>query len=67
MLENMAGEVAMAMHADRLAQVAKNMRLAEAKQGRRASTNGWFRKAVAMTLMALAAWIAPPATRATVV
>ncbi|HEY8291589.1 MAG TPA: hypothetical protein VIG44_03835 [Thermomicrobiales bacterium] len=58
MFENMAGVVGMAIHEDRLAQSAKNMRLAEAKQGRRAAGGG-YRETLASMLLTLAAWIAP--------
>ncbi len=63
MLENMAGAVGFAMHADRLAKAAGNLRLQEAeaasKQQRRGVAGGPHRAAVATLLIALAAWIAP--------
>jgi hypothetical protein len=63
MFENMAGAVGFAMHEDRLAQAAQNLRLAEAKEGARAGVSGGYRAALATALKALAARIAPPATR----
>jgi hypothetical protein len=62
MLENMAGSVGFAMHADRLAKAANNRRLAEARQGRRTAggmTRGGYQVGIAATLVALAARIAP--------
>ncbi len=59
MFENMAGPVGLAMHEDRLAQVAKNMRRVEAEQGRRAAAKGGYRQVMATALSALAARIAP--------
>jgi hypothetical protein len=63
MLENMAGAVGFAMHEDRLARAAKNMRLAEAEQGRarrQTRVRRSVRVALAKTLLALAARLAPP-------
>ncbi len=62
MFENMAGPVGFAMHEDRLARAAKEMRLAEAKQGKQArgrATKHEYRQALATWLIALAARIAP--------
>jgi hypothetical protein len=66
MIENMAGQVGFAMHADRLAKAAHNRRLAEARQGRRTPggmTLGGYRAGIAAALVALAARIAPPGAR----
>jgi hypothetical protein len=67
MLENMAGAVGFAMHAERLARAAHNLRLQEAEaatgQQRRGSAGGSHRAAVATLLIALAARIAPTVAR----
>lgn len=67
MLENMARAVGFAMHADRLAKAAGNLRLHEAeaasKQQRRGSAGRSHRAAVATLLIALAARIAPTVAR----
>ncbi|HEY7908460.1 MAG TPA: hypothetical protein VIC60_06275 [Thermomicrobiales bacterium] len=66
MLENMAGMVGFAMNEDRLAQAAKQMRLAEAEQGRRAPAGAaqrGYRVGIAAALVALATRIAPAVTR----
>ncbi len=65
MLENMAGAVGFAMHAERLARAAHNLRLqeAEAATGQRAIA-GSYRASLARALMALAARVAPTARQA---
>ncbi|MCA1668237.1 MAG: hypothetical protein LC793_12755 [Thermomicrobia bacterium] len=59
MFENMAGPVGFAMHEDRLARAAKEMRLAEAEQGRRLTAGGGHRKVMAKAMSALATRLAP--------
>jgi hypothetical protein len=62
MIENMAGSVGFAMHEDRLAKAAKNMRLAEAKRGRQGSPVGArarCRAGIAAALVMVASRIAP--------
>jgi hypothetical protein len=67
MFENMAGAVGFAMHEDRLAKAAKNMRLVAIEQGRRhrssEETHAEYRAAIATALVTLAIWIAPSLTR----
>ncbi len=61
MLENMAGAVGFAMHEERLARAAHNVRLIEAKQaatGQRA-IDGSYRALLARALVALAVRVAP--------
>lgn len=67
MFENMAAPVGFAMHEDRLARAAKEMRLAEAKQGKQArkrATGNGQRAAVAKRLVTLAIRLSPSIGRA---
>jgi hypothetical protein len=61
MLENLAGAVGFAMHEERLARAAHNVRLIEAKRaatGQRA-IDGSYRASLARALVALAVRLAP--------
>ncbi|MEO8715652.1 MAG: hypothetical protein ABI369_11620 [Acetobacteraceae bacterium] len=65
MLENMAGAVGFAMHEERLARAAHNVRLIEATRaatGQRASDRS-YRVSLVRALVALAAPVAPTATQ----
>ena len=69
MLENMTGAVGFAMHEDRLATAAKNLRLIEAEQaraGRGAHSRDSVSVVIAKALVALATRIAPSVTMGTV-
>lgn len=62
MYENMVGVVGFAMHEDRLAQASKNMRRAEAEQGRQARADAahrGYRAAMGRIVLTLAVRIAP--------
>jgi hypothetical protein len=62
MFENMTGAVGFAMHEDRLAQATRNLRIMEAEataSKSRRSAGTTYRAAVAKSLTALAARIAP--------
>ncbi len=65
MFENMTGAVGFAMHEDRLAKAAKNLRLADAErrqQGSREAVQKRYRAGIAAVLVGLAARIAPAIT-----
>lgn len=62
MYENMSGPVGFAMHEDRLAQGARNLRVSEAERatnGQRARDRRSIRDAIARTLMTVAERLAP--------
>ncbi len=62
MFDNMTGAVGFAIHEDRLATAAKNLQLADAKQGRQGSPSEArpvYRVGIAAALVALATQIAP--------
>jgi|GEM_PF-6185161 len=61
MFDNMTGAVGFAMHADRLAKAANNLRLAEAQHGQRAAKRHLMRAACVRWLIGLAKIAAPPA------
>jgi hypothetical protein len=66
MLENMAGAVGFAMHEDRLATAARNLRLREAERARppsRGRIGAACRATLAQALLALATRIAPTVAR----
>jgi hypothetical protein len=57
---SMTGAVGFAMHADRLAQATRNLRLAQAQHGRRAAKRHPMRAACVHRLIGLARIAAPP-------
>ncbi|MDQ2786519.1 MAG: hypothetical protein M3Y58_16125 [Chloroflexota bacterium] len=62
MFDNMIGAVGFAMHEDRLAKAAKNLRRAEATRGRQGLSGAVqmrYREEIAAALVALATRIAP--------
>lgn len=66
MFDNMTGAVGFAMHEDRLATAARNLRLREAERGRppsRDKIGAACRATVAQGLLALATRIAPTVAR----
>jgi hypothetical protein len=70
MFDNMTGAVGFAMHEDRLARAAKNLRLIEVEQARgeqRAHFRGSVSVVVAKALVALATRLAPSVTTSKVV
>jgi hypothetical protein len=69
MFDNMTGAVGFAMHEDRLARAAKNLRLIEAEQasgGQRAHVRGSASVVIAKALIAVATRLAPSVTTSTV-